>query len=152
MGYGPLKDFIESFIYDNDLSDEAEVVDTTNNSNFNQVFFEKLKEADVFLYPAIKTDKGNEEGTPVCILCAMSTGLPVVASDVGGISEIVDHDVNGILVEQKNVESLSKAMISLMEGLDKRKKLSLSARDKIVREFNIKKQTDKLIEIYRSVL
>ena len=152
MGYGPLKDFIESFIHDNGLVDKAEVVDTTNNSNFNRVFFEKLKEADVFLYPAIKTDKGNEEGTPVCILCAMSTGLPVVASYVGGISDIIDHDVNGILVEQKNVESLSKAMISMIEGLDKRKKLSLSARDKIVREFNIKKQTDKLIEIYRSVL
>jgi glycosyltransferase involved in cell wall biosynthesis len=152
MGYGPLKDFIESFIHDNGLVDKAEVIDTTNNSNFNRVFSERLKEADVFLYPAIKTDKGNEEGTPVCILCAMSTGLPVIASDVGGISEIIDHDVDGILVEQRNIEDLSKAMISLIEGLNKRKKLSLSARDKIVREFNIEKQIDKLIEIYRSVL
>jgi glycosyltransferase involved in cell wall biosynthesis len=152
MGYGPLKNFIESFIYDNDLSDKAEVVDTSNNLDFNQIFLEKLKEADVFLYPAIKTDKGNEEGTPVCIISAMSTGLPVIASDVGGISEIIDHDVNGMLVEQRSVETLSKAMISLMENVNKRKKFGLSAREKIVKEFNIKKQTDKLVEIYGSVL
>ena len=152
MGYGPLKNFIESFIYDSDLSDKAEVVDTSNNLDFNQIFLEKLKEADVFLYPAIKTDKGNEEGTPVCIISAMSTGMPVIASNVGGISEIIDHDVNGLLIEQRNVETLSKAMISLMEDVNKRKKFGLSAREKIVKEFNIKKQTDKLVEIYGSVL
>ena len=152
MGYGPLKNFIESFIYDSDLSDKAEVVDTSNNLDFNQIFLEKLKEADVFLYPAIKTDKGNEEGTPVCIISAMSTGMPVIASNVGGISEIIDHDVNGLLIEQRSVETLSKAMISLMEDVNKRKKFGLSAREKIVKEFNIKKQTDKLVEIYGSVL
>jgi glycosyltransferase involved in cell wall biosynthesis len=50
------------------------------------------------------------------------------------------------------VETLSKAMISLMEDVNKRKKFGLSAREKIVKEFNIKKQTDKLVEIYGSVL
>jgi len=151
IGYGPLKNFINSFIADNGLKHEIEVIDTSNIPDFNCLFIERLKEADVFVYPAIKTDKGNEEGTPVCILSAMSTGMPVIASSVGGIPEIIDHDINGLLVEHRSVESLSSAMISILEDTERRKMFGLMAREKIVKDFNIKKQTERLIELYKSV-
>ena len=57
MGYGPLKSFINSFIANNGLGHEIEVIDTSDILDFNHVFIEKLKEANVFVYPAIKTDR-----------------------------------------------------------------------------------------------
>lgn len=62
--------------------------------------------ADIFVMPSITTANGEKEGFGLVMLEAMASGIPVVASKSGGITQLVEDGVNGILCEEKNVEQL----------------------------------------------
>ena len=70
--------------------------------------------ADVFLLPSIIDQFGRTEGFGAVILEAMAAGLPVIASGVGGITDIVNGD-NGILVPEKNPEAIASAVERLLD-------------------------------------
>ncbi len=75
-----------------------------------------MKDADAVVVPSIITKRGETEGTPVVILEAMAAGKPVLASNVGGIGEIVEHGRNGLLFPHSNPEHLAMAMEELYES------------------------------------
>ena len=56
------------------------------------------------------------EGYPGIIIEAFSVGVPVIATNIGGIPEIVENGVNGILIEPKNVEDLTRAIKSINQS------------------------------------
>ncbi len=62
--------------------------------------------ADIFVAPSVTAKDGDKEGIPTAIMEAMASGLPIVASNSGGICEIIEDEKNGYLVEEKNVEQL----------------------------------------------
>jgi glycosyltransferase involved in cell wall biosynthesis len=72
-----------------------------------------LKNSDVLVLPSIIDSLGETEGAPVVVMEAMAAGKPIIASDVGGISDMVNHDVNGIIVQPKDVVALTKALIAV---------------------------------------
>jgi glycosyltransferase involved in cell wall biosynthesis len=78
-----------------------------------------LSAADVFVLPSIS------EGLPLVILEALATGIPVVASKVGGIPDIIINEYNGLLVKPRDVESLAKAVLRIL--LDARLKNRITA-------------------------
>ena len=63
--------------------------------------------ADIFASPSVTAGDGDQEGLPVVIMEAMASGLPVIASNSGGISDLVVSDFNGILCEEKNARQLA---------------------------------------------
>lgn len=75
---------------------------------------EELKEiyasADVFVAPSVTAKDGDQEGFGLVMLEAMASGLPVIASRSGGIVQLIEDQINGILCEEKNVEQLSDAI------------------------------------------
>jgi glycosyltransferase involved in cell wall biosynthesis len=77
--------------------------------------------SDVFALPSLA------EGLGVVLLEAMACGLPIVASKVGGIPEVVTHDYNGLLVEPGDPEELANSIIMVLLNEDLRKKLSKGA-------------------------
>ena len=86
-----------------------------------------MRAADAFVVPSIVLANGRCEGMPNTILEAMEHGLPVVASDVGGISDVVRHGENGLLVEPAQPEALARALQSLSDR-SLRTRLSKAAR------------------------
>jgi len=54
------------------------------------------------------------EGNPLCVMEAMAAGLPVVGTDVGGVSQLIEDGKSGLLVKSGDLKSLSAAMKSLM--------------------------------------
>jgi glycosyltransferase involved in cell wall biosynthesis len=82
-----------------------------------------FRKADVFVMPSL------EEGLPLALLEAMGSGLPVVATAVGGIPEVVRHGVNGLLVEAASARLLGEALEQLVMNVDQRKALGAAARD-----------------------
>ena len=80
-----------------------------------------LQKADVFLLPS------NFEGMPMTIIEAMGTGLPIVASAVGGVPDMLEHDVSGILVPCEP-EAVTQAVLRLLEDEGFRKCLGTNAR------------------------
>ena len=107
--------------------------------------------ADVFVCPPIIDSKGFTENLCKVIPEAMESGLPVVATNVGGVPEIVQHEKTGLLVKQKDPESLAKA-ISLILDDDKLKTELVSGSKKIVDEFSVNSLEQKYIETITTVL
>ncbi|WP_026527959.1 glycosyltransferase family 4 protein [Butyrivibrio sp. VCD2006] len=66
--------------------------------------------ADVFVAPSITANDGGKEGFGLVIIEAMASGVPVVASRSGGIVDIINHEQNGILCEEKNVDEIAAAI------------------------------------------
>lgn len=71
--------------------------------------------ADLFAAPSVTAADGDQEGLGLVMLEAMASGLPVVANDSGGISQVIKNGVNGLLCQEKNVEQLSAAIASVLE-------------------------------------
>jgi len=86
------------------------------------------------------------EGLPLTILEAMSVGLPVIASNVGGISEAVSSE-NGILIDNKVIE-LREAIKKIMDDQELRIKMGNSGRKKIETIFSLEKMLHKINEVY----
>ena len=104
-----------------------------------------LASADVFVLPSLN------EGLPMSILEAMSWGLPVIASPVGGIPEVVQDGYNGLLVPPTDISALADAMQKLME--DETLRLQMGARARAsVEHLDIRLYWEKLYDIYHSVL
>ena len=70
--------------------------------------------ADVFVVPSITDDRGAQEGLPTVIMEAMASGLPVVASNTGGIPQLIKDEISGLLCEEKNVEQLANSINKLL--------------------------------------
>ncbi len=88
------------------------------------------------------------EGLSVTLLEAMSTGLPIVATNVGGNTEIVEDGYNGFLVPPKNPKALSKAVEKLYLNRDLHKQMAINARKKAIDHFSLEKWIDSYESLY----
>jgi len=88
------------------------------------------------------------EGMPLSMLEAMYMQLPVVANDIGGISEVIEHNKNGILVKDPSVESFAKAVIELIKDKKKRMELGKEAKRIITEKFSPVNYTERLESLY----
>jgi glycosyltransferase involved in cell wall biosynthesis len=93
----------------------------------------------------------NSEGLPVSILEAMAYGIPVVASRVGGISELIEDRVTGILVKSNNSNELALAIIEILENPVKAKWMSEAAKERVKKYFTIEQMMGQLEFIYQSL-
>jgi O-antigen biosynthesis protein len=81
-----------------------------------------LDQADLFVLPS------RDEVLPVTIIEAMAFGRPILTTRVGGIPEIIENDINGILVDAENPAALRDQMVRLVRDADRGKRLGLEAR------------------------
>jgi glycosyltransferase involved in cell wall biosynthesis len=97
--------------------------------------------ADVFVLPSIS------EGLPLVILEALATGVPVVASRVGGIPDVLIHEYNGLLVEPRDVKGLAEAIVRILSDNKLKRRLIEGSLATIrgTRENEIEKLLSKLI-------
>ena len=87
-----------------------------------------------------------------CLIEGMSCGLPVVATRVGGIPEVVDDERTGFLVPPKSPMQLADAVERLIADTGLRQRMGHEGRQKVIREFGITTQVERLLELYVSVL
>ena len=90
------------------------------------------------------------EGLGSSTLEAMAAGLPIVATNTGGIPEVVDNGVNGLLVPTRNAPALAKAITGLLEKPELRKKMGLMSLKK-VQDFSVEKMVAGNIEVYKQL-
>lgn len=107
--------------------------------------------ADVVLVPSIHS-AGVEEATSISALEAMGSGIPLIACAVGGLKEIVNHEKDGLLVEERNTGELEDAMIYLLENPETGAALAKRARQKIEEEYSHLAAAEKYEQIYLSAL
>jgi colanic acid/amylovoran biosynthesis glycosyltransferase len=75
-----------------------------------------LGETDILLAPSITADSGDEEGTPVVIMEALASGVPVISTLHAGIPEVVQDGGSGYLVPERDVPQLASVLTRLVQS------------------------------------
>ena len=104
-----------------------------------------MKQMDIFVLPSLY------EGSPNALLEAMACGLPAVASDVGGVRDMIKDWENGLLIPVNRPDALAQKLILLAEDKELRKSLGNAARKTVEKRFSPKQETQTWTEIYRQV-
>lgn len=107
--------------------------------------------SDVALVPSVHS-AGVEEATSISALEAMGSGSPLIACAVGGLKEIVESGTDGLLVEEKNVDELADAIITLLRDPEAGIEMAAKARAKIEEDYSHIAAAKKYFEIYESAL
>lgn len=100
---------------------------------------------DIFCLPSYR------EGLPNVVLEAFSAGLPVVASNVTGNSDLVEPGVNGVLVEPRDADGLATALGSLLEDTSARQDFAAAARETAVQSFAVDKVVEEQLEFLEAL-
>lgn len=101
---------------------------------------------DVFVLPSL------HEGIPMALLEAMTLGVPVVAHSVGGVPEMIDHGITGVLVESGNEPSFADACLALASRPEERRRLAMHAQATVASRFSAQRSHDALLAVYRDVV
>lgn len=91
------------------------------------------------------------EGIPMSVLESMAHGLPIVAPNVGGFSEIIEDGVQGYLIEDRDPKKFSGKCIKLFEDKKLLKKMSEAAREKVVQNFSVDKMIKQYYDLYEKL-
>jgi glycosyltransferase involved in cell wall biosynthesis len=92
------------------------------------------------------------ENCPMSVLEAMAHGKAVVASRIGGIPELVNDQVTGLLFEPRNTEELRMHLESLMGDAARRAEMGAAGRTRVERDFSLEKHNTELMAVYQSLL
>ncbi len=105
-----------------------------------------LETADIFFLPSYT------EAMPMSILEAMGYGLPIIASNVGGIPQLVKNGINGFLSNPKDVEMFSKNILFLLENDELCYKMSKESLNIADEKYSLEKHIEKIESLYKKVL
>ena len=96
-----------------------------------------LQGAEVLVVPSIPTRSGRREGIPVVLMEAMASGLPVVASGISGIPELVEDGQSGLLVKPRDPQAIADALERLYDDPQLGQRLGQVGREKVQRAFDL---------------
>lgn len=134
-GDGPFREELQKMIDSLNLKDRFFLLGYRNDiPSF-------LRNLDVFVLPS------HEEGFGISVIEALNEGVPIIATKVGGIPEIVQDGVEGILVEKESPEGLAKAIEKLLKDEELRKNMSAKGKTK-AQEYSCSKMVKEIENIY----
>jgi colanic acid/amylovoran biosynthesis glycosyltransferase len=105
-GEGPMRDELQNLGRELGVGDQVRFVGFLSQAELREEFHE----AHIFLHPSELGCDGNQEGVPNAMLEAMASGLPVFATNHGGIPEAIEHGVSGVLVAERDDVALAEAL------------------------------------------
>lgn len=139
VGDGPARAEIEQEVLALGLTQFVALVGTRSESEV----LDLLQASHVLLLTSV----GLGEAAPVAVMEAMSCGLAVVCSVIGGVRDMIDHGVDGFLVEQEDVEGIAYHLRVLSEDPVVAARIGHAARDRAVRDFDSRSLAGEMIRL-----
>lgn len=139
LGDGPLHKELSNLIRKNNIP-------SARLLGFRKDIHEIMSVIDLFVLPSLS------EGLPNVVLEAFSCGKPVVATNVGGTPEVVDHNHNGLLVPPGNVEALVEALETCISNPTLLTKMGNAGYEKVKNNFSVETQNLRLENIYSKTI
>lgn len=151
VGDGPERQHLETRIAEHQLADCVELT----GSVLHEDLVPLLRTGDAFVLPCVETSDGNRDGIPVALMEAMALGIPAVSTRISGISELVEHDVTGLLARPGDANELADQIERLIGSPDLARYLAEAGRLRIEAEYDISQnvlQKAKLLRFSQSAL
>lgn len=147
VGDGPRRAHLQRMIDCMALGDSVRLVGWKTRPQVRQL----MQGAHIMLCPSQTAADGDQEGIPVSLMEAMATGLPVIASRISGIPELVTDGVEGFLVPQRDVDALADRLGYLLSNRQACCEMGRAGRSKVQREFNVDLWNNRLVERFKSL-
>lgn len=144
VGNGPLHDKLVEQA--KDLGNKVQFGGSKTHDELKTIY----ASADIFVAPSITAKDGDQEGIPTTIMEAMASGLPVIATNTGGISDIVNDGINGFLVPEKD----SLAIREKIEEIMNNDELSCKLADHAIKDsqnFDYQVKAEQYKSLYRTI-
>jgi len=129
-----------------------ELVDELNVAKRVELIGERSDVPDLLATSDIFVLTSNWEGLPLTIIEAMMTGLPVVATSVGGVPELVEDGVTGFLVPREDSEALAEVFQKLLKDPELRRRMGQAGREKAARDFTLERMLYATKKMYEEVV
>jgi glycosyltransferase involved in cell wall biosynthesis len=107
---------------------------------------ELLGAADIFILPS------ENEGNPLSLMEAMAAGLPVIATAVGGVPELIEDHRSGLLVTPGDADGMAVAILRLLQDAEKRRTMAASAAQRAMQAFSASRMAQGYMELYERIL
>ena len=140
VGDGPLRSELERMV--GDLGMTKDFIFT----GFREDIPEVLAALDVLVLSSLR------EGLPMILLEGMAMARPVVATDIEGIAEVVEHNKTGILVPPEDPQALAEGIIALLRDKDKARRMGQAGRKRVEEKFSVEEMVRRTQGVYESMV
>ena len=142
--YGVIKNAIARY----QLDDEVKLLPPVPQRELTKYY----NDATAFVLPCVVLADGDRDGIPNVMAEAMASGLAVIVTGVSGIPEIVEHEVNGLIVPDRDAGALANAIARVLTAPELCERLGRAARERIEKVFDAEITHMQLISLFRDVL
>jgi glycosyltransferase involved in cell wall biosynthesis len=140
VGDGPDRSDLEAFC------DALGLRQHVNFIGFRNDVHSFLSRAEFFVLSSVT------EGVSITLLEAAATGLPIVATNVGGNPEVTVHGETGLLVPPRSPEALAAAMLDMLQDTNRARRMGIAGRRRVERHFDLRRSVARYEELYLSLL
>ncbi|MFC1999660.1 glycosyltransferase [Chloroflexota bacterium] len=144
VGYGPERGRLEDLVGKLGLNDRVAFAGEVPNAELARYYHK----AHLLVLPSIVDSRGDTEGLGIVILEAMACGVPVVASNVGGIPDIIEPNWNGLLSKPGNPQDIADKVVELLSDKRLRERLSQNALETVRVSFSWEAVAKKFSTLY----
>lgn len=145
-GTGELKELCQLEVQNLGLEEHVEFAGLVNPEQVSALH----DDARVYVQHSVRADDGDSEGTPVAILEAMASGLPVISTRHAGIADVVIENETGFLVDEHDIEGMSNYMIALAKDPQTAHRMGAAGTRRISEKYTMERHLGKLEEILQA--
>jgi colanic acid/amylovoran biosynthesis glycosyltransferase len=146
VGKGELADELQGMISALDLERHVELAGPLPRESLLDLF----RRASVVAAPCVVGGDGNRDGLPTVLTEAMALKVPVVATPVTGIPELVEDDRTGLIVPERDPAALAAAVRRLLEDTDAARRLAEAGRERVERDFDLHVNVGRLRTLFEA--
>lgn len=148
VGDGILRESLQQLINALQVGDRIHLLGSKNQPEI----IELLDSAHLFIATSVTANDGNQDAPVNTLKEAMAMGLPVIASQHGGIPELVEDGVSGYLVPERDSEAIAEKVIALLSRPETWAMMGQKGRDRVEAEYDMYKLNRELVSLYSQVL
>lgn len=148
VGDGVLRPSLENLIHQLGLFNTISLLGECSREGVSKL----MNEAHLFILPSITSHEEGQETAGCSLREAMASGVPVVASNSGGIPESVIDGTSGFLVPERDVDALAERLEFLINHPDIWPEIGRAGHRSVEEKYNLNRQNEKLLQVYRSLI
>jgi len=146
-GEGPLLGHLQGLARELKIDNCVSFTGFISQDQLRDIFYA----SHIFLHPSETGRDGNQEGIPNSLLEAMASGLPVFATQHGGIPEAIEHGVSGVLVPERDDDELARALRNAVQDPDFLSRIARTGAEVVAQEFDQRIQVRRLEDVYLGI-